>query len=126
MKAAVYARVSTVDQNTENQLIELRQYVAARKWTLTEYVDIGISGTKESRPRLDRLLKDARRRKFDALVVWRLDRLGRNLKHLLTVIDELQALGVPTEMSVLIAAVDVAAEDEYASGRSCWCSCPSS
>jgi DNA invertase Pin-like site-specific DNA recombinase len=75
MKAAVYARLSTPDQHTENQLMELRHYVTARRWSLTEYVDEGISGTKESRPMLDKLLKDARRRKFDALVVWRLDRL---------------------------------------------------
>jgi DNA invertase Pin-like site-specific DNA recombinase len=94
MKAAIYARVSTVDQNVENQFGELRQYVQARKWQSVEYADAGVSGTKESRPALDKLLKDARRRKFDVLVVWRLDRLGRNLKHLLMVIDELHALGI--------------------------------
>ncbi|PYR32440.1 MAG: resolvase [Acidobacteria bacterium] len=95
MKAAIYARVSTVDQEPENQLQELRRYVGARGWTGTEYVDRGVSGSKDRRPALDQLLTDARRRRFDVLVCWRLDRLGRNLKHLITLLDELQALGVP-------------------------------
>ncbi len=94
MTAAIYARVSTVDQEPENQLAELRRYVDARSWTAAEYVDHGVSGAKERRPALDRLLRDARRRRFDVLVCWRLDRLGRNLKHLVTLLDELQALGV--------------------------------
>ncbi len=93
-RAAVYARVSTVDQEPENQLQELRQYVQARSWTAQEYVDHGVSGTKDHRPALDRLVADARRRKVDTVVVWRLDRLGRSLKHLVTLLDELQALGV--------------------------------
>jgi DNA invertase Pin-like site-specific DNA recombinase len=90
----VYARVSTTDQNPENQLAELRRYVAARGWTAVEYVDRGVSGAKDRRPALDQLLTDAKRRRFDVLVCWRLDRLGRNLKHLITLLDELQALGV--------------------------------
>jgi DNA invertase Pin-like site-specific DNA recombinase len=94
MKAAIYARVSTVDQEPENQLQELRRYVGARAWSATEYVDRGVSGAKDRRPSLDRLLADARRRRFDVLVCWRLDRLGRNLKHLITLLDDLQALGV--------------------------------
>ncbi len=93
-RAAVYARVSTLDQEPENQLAELRQYVTARGWTAVEYVDHGISGAKERRPALDALLRDPRRRRFDVLVCWRLDRLGRSLKHLVTLLDELQALGV--------------------------------
>ncbi len=93
-RAAVYARVSTVDQEPENQLQELRQYVQARSWTAQEYVDHGVSGTKDHRPALDRLVADARRRKVDTVVVWRLDRLGRSLTHLVTLLDELQALGV--------------------------------
>ena len=93
-RAAIYARVSTLDQEPENQLDELRRYVQARGWTPTEYVDHGISGAKEKRPALDALVKDATRRKVDVLVCWRLDRLGRNLKHLVTLLDELQALGV--------------------------------
>src|SRR5438552_1390057 len=94
MKVAIYARVSTADQTTDNQLLELRQYVAARGWAATEYVDEGVSGTKDSRPALNRVLADARRRRFDALVCWKLDRLGRNLKHLMLLLDDLQALGV--------------------------------
>jgi DNA invertase Pin-like site-specific DNA recombinase len=94
MKAAIYARVSTVDQEPENQLQELRRYVQARGWTAVEYVDRGVSGAKDRRPALDQLLIDARRRRFDVLVCWRLDRLGRNLKHLITLLDELQVLGV--------------------------------
>jgi DNA invertase Pin-like site-specific DNA recombinase len=94
MKAAIYARVSTVDQEPENQLQELRRYVQARDWTAAEYVDRGVSGAKDRRPALDQLLTDARRRRFDVLICWRLDRLGRNLRHLITLLDELQALGV--------------------------------
>src|SRR5579862_209972 len=94
MKAAIYARVSTLDQEPENQLQELRRYVEARGWIVVEYVDRGVSGAKDRRPALDQLLADAQRRRFDVLVCWRLDRLGRNLKHLITLLDELQALGV--------------------------------
>ena len=94
MKAAIYARVSTLDQEPENQLAELRRYVEARGWTGTEYVDRGVSGAKDKRPALDRLVRDAKRRGFDVVVCWRLDRLGRNLKHLITLLDDLQALGV--------------------------------
>ena len=65
MKAAVYARVSTLDQEPENQLCELRRYVSARNWTASEYCDRGVSGAKDRRPALDDLLKDARRRRFD-------------------------------------------------------------
>jgi putative DNA-invertase from lambdoid prophage Rac len=94
MKAAIYARVSTLDQEPENQLQELRRYLQARAWPAVEYVDRGVSGAKNRRPALDQLLADARRRRFDVLVCWRLDRLGRNLKHLITLLEELQALGV--------------------------------
>jgi DNA invertase Pin-like site-specific DNA recombinase len=95
MRAAIYARVSTFDQEPENQLAELRRYVAVRDWAVVaEHVDRGISGTKERRPALDAMLADARRRRFDVLVVWRLDRLGRNLRHLILVLEVLKALGV--------------------------------
>ncbi len=93
-RAAIYARVSTLDQEPENQLAELRRYVQARGWTAVEFVDRGVSGAKDRRPALDRLIRDARRRRFDVLVCWRLDRLGRSLKHLITLLDDLQALGV--------------------------------
>jgi hypothetical protein len=84
MRAAIYARVSTFDQEPENQLQELRRYVEARGWTAAEYVDRGGSGAKDRRPALDDVIRDAKRRRFDVLVCWRLDRLGRNLKHLIT------------------------------------------
>ena len=76
MKAAVYARVSTLDQNADNQLFELRRYVGAGGWRITEYVDHGVSGAKESRPELNRLLRDAKKRQIDIVVCWRPDRLG--------------------------------------------------
>jgi DNA invertase Pin-like site-specific DNA recombinase len=87
--------VSTTDQTCENQLLELRRYCEARGWTIArEFVDTGVSGTKERRPALDDLVKDAKRRRFDVLVCWRLDRLGRNLRHLVTMLEDLQHLGV--------------------------------
>ena len=76
----------------ENQLAELRKYVKARGWSAHEYTDKGISGAKDQRPALDQLVRDAKRRKFDVLICWRLDRLGRSLKHLVTLLDELQLL----------------------------------
>jgi DNA invertase Pin-like site-specific DNA recombinase len=83
-----------LEQEPENQLAELRRYAEARGWTAVEYVDHGVSGAKDKRPALDALLKDAKRRKFDVVLCWRLDRLGRNLKHLITLLEELQILGV--------------------------------
>ena len=94
MKAAIYARVSTIDQTCENQLLDVRRYCEARGWTATEYVDTGISGAKDRRPALDALMADARRRQVDTVVVWALDRFGRNLRHLITAIEELNAAGV--------------------------------
>ena len=94
-RVAIYARVSTNEQTTENQLLELRAYVETRDWGLTrEYIDEGVSGAKDRRPALDQLLGDARRRRFDVVACWRLDRLGRNLRHLVTLLDELHALGI--------------------------------
>lgn len=94
MKAALYARVSTNEQSVENQLAETRRLAEVRGWSAVEYIDHAVSGTRESRPALDRLLKDAKRRRFDVLVVWRLDRLGRSLSHLVRLLDELTALGI--------------------------------
>jgi DNA invertase Pin-like site-specific DNA recombinase len=94
-RVAIYARVSTLDQQPENQLLELRRYAEARGWrVVAEHVDHGISGAKERRPALDALKADAKRRRIDAVLCWRLDRLGRNLRHLILLLDELQALGV--------------------------------
>src|ERR671915_530759 len=94
MRAALYFRTSTIDQSTENQAIELRAYAAARGWSAAEYNEHGVSGAKDRRPELDRLLADAKRRRFDVLVCWRLDRLGRNLRHLVILLEELRAVGV--------------------------------
>jgi DNA invertase Pin-like site-specific DNA recombinase len=94
MRAGIYARVSTHEQEPENQLAELRRYASARGWSVAEYVDRGVSGAKDRRPALDQLVADARRRRVDVVVCWRLDRLGRNLKHLILLLEELQALGV--------------------------------
>lgn len=94
MRAAVYARVSTFGQEPENQLQELRRYVEARGWSAVEFVDRGVSGAKDRRPALDQMLTDAKRRKFDVVVCWRLDRLGRNLRHLVTLLEDLQAVGI--------------------------------
>jgi DNA invertase Pin-like site-specific DNA recombinase len=93
-RLAIYARVSTADQNPDNQLLPLRAFVAARGWTATEYVDHGVSGAKEKRPALDALMKAARSRKVDVIAVAKLDRLARSVHHLLSVAKELEALGV--------------------------------
>ena len=93
-RVAIYARVSTIDQTCENQLLELRRYVEARDWTATEYEDTGVSGSKDRRPALDQLTADVRRHKVEAVVCWRLDRLGRNLRHLVLLLDEWQARGI--------------------------------
>ena len=94
-RAALYLKVSTIDQHPETQGIELRQFAKQRGYEIVEeYVDHGISGTKVRRPALDRLLKDAPRRKFDVVLVWSCDRLARSTKHFLTVLDELNELGI--------------------------------
>ena len=83
-----------IRQPSENQVAELQQYIEARGWTAREYVDEGVSGSTNRRPALDELLQDAKRRRFDVLVCWRLDRLGRNLRHLILFLEELQSLGI--------------------------------
>ena len=83
MRAGIYTRVSTSGQSVDNQLHELRSYVDARGWTVTEYTDV-ISGAKDRRPALDKMLRDARRRRLDSVVCWRLDRLGRSLRDLVS------------------------------------------
>jgi DNA invertase Pin-like site-specific DNA recombinase len=95
-RVAFYARVSTfAGQNPEMQLVELREYAARRGWQLTEeYVDHGVSGAKESRPALNRLMADAKQRKFDVVAVWKLDRFGRSVAHVVVALAELEALGI--------------------------------
>jgi len=97
IRAALYARCSTLDkgQDPELQLVPLREYCQRRGLTIIgEYVDNGISGSKDRRPQLDRLLESARKRQIDLIVVWKLDRFGRSLKQLVTALDELSSLGV--------------------------------
>ena len=96
-RAAIYVRVSTDRQTIENQLRELRQIAERRGWEVVhEYHDTGISGTKsrEARPGLDEMLKDAQRRRFDIVMAWAIDRLGRSLIDLLGTIQTLEACGV--------------------------------
>jgi DNA invertase Pin-like site-specific DNA recombinase len=96
VKVALYARVSTMNgQHPEMQLSELREYGARRGWQIiAEYVDEGVSGARERRPQLDRLMADAHRRKFDLIAVWKIDRFGRSLKHLVNALADLDSLGV--------------------------------
>lgn len=111
-RLALYARVSTTDQNAQMQLDELRALAGHRGWTLVgEYVDQGVSGTKTRRPELDRLLKDVHRGRVDAVAVWKLDRLARSVRHLVMLADDLRALGVD-----LISAQD-AIDTTSPSGR---------
>ena len=94
-RAALYMRVSTVDQHPENQLNELRHFASQRGFQIAEeYTDHGVSGTKSRRPALDKMLNDAHKRRFDVVVVWACDRLARSTKHFLQVLDELNELGV--------------------------------
>ena len=97
LKAAIYARVSTSNngQDPMVQVRELREYCERRGWTVAgEYVDVGISGTKEKRPELDRLMSDAHRRRFDAVVVWKFDRFARSVSHLLRALESFKAQGI--------------------------------
>src|ERR1035438_8553006 len=95
MRCALYARVSTTDQNCEMQLRELREYIARRDWKSGgEYVDHGFSGSKASRPALDRLMADAAKRKFDCIVVYKIDRFGRSVLNLNQQLAALTSHGV--------------------------------
>ena len=94
-RIAIYARVSTTDQSTDSQLLDLRRYVSERGWNIfKEYVDEGISGTKDSRPALNELMNDARKRRFDVVLVWRFDRFARSTKHLILALEEFKNLGI--------------------------------
>jgi DNA invertase Pin-like site-specific DNA recombinase len=95
MRVAIYARVSTTEQTADLQLDEFRDYAQRRGWPIVaEFIDEGVSGIKDSRPALDRMMKAARMREFDCLVVWKLDRLGRSLRHLVNTIADLESLGI--------------------------------
>jgi DNA invertase Pin-like site-specific DNA recombinase len=97
MRVGLYARVSTLNngQSPEMQLRELREYCQRRGWIIAgEYVDAGISGAKDSRPELNRLMADAHKRKFDVVCVWKFDRFARSVSHLLRALETFKALGI--------------------------------
>lgn len=102
IRAALYARVSTVngtvkgrEEDPELQLREQREFSQLRKWEIVDsYVDRGVSGAKDSRPELNRLMADARRRKFDVVLVWKFDRFARSTSHLLWALEEFKVLGI--------------------------------
>jgi len=102
VKTAIYARVSTRDQNPENQLIQLKEYVENNKdmELFGIYEDI-ISGVKDTRPDLDKLMIDARLHKFNHVVLWKVDRLGRSPLHMFQVIEEWKKLGISFTVTTL-------------------------
>jgi len=95
MKAAIYCRVSTTDQSTELQRNEITRYIESRGWDLHQvYDDVGKTGTNANRPEFKNLMNDARERKFDVLVIWKLDRLFRSLKGMVNSLTEFEELGI--------------------------------
>jgi DNA invertase Pin-like site-specific DNA recombinase len=103
-RVGLYCRVSTTGQTAENQLLALRAFATARGWTVTEFVDHGVSGAKEKRPALDALHAAARARKVDVIACVKLDRLARSVHHLVAMVREFEALGV--DLVVLDQAID--------------------
>ena len=93
-RAALYMRVSTVDQHPETQLLDLRQMAAQRGIEIVQEYTDRISGTKAKRPGLDQMMFDARRGRFDVVLVWASDRIARSVKHFLDVLDELNRLNI--------------------------------
>src|ERR1700674_2919205 len=95
MRVAIYGRVSTAEQNAAMQIEELRAYCGRRQWEIVEeFIGAGVSGSKESRPALNRLLADAKRRRFDTVLVYRYDRFARSLRQLVNALSEFDALGI--------------------------------
>jgi DNA invertase Pin-like site-specific DNA recombinase len=96
-RVAIYARVSTTNhgQDVSLQTRELEQFATARGWRLVDsYLDLGISGSKDKRPELDRLIADAHKRRFDVVIVWKFDRFARSVSHLLRALENFNALGI--------------------------------
>jgi DNA invertase Pin-like site-specific DNA recombinase len=94
-KVAIYVRVSTDEQSTEMQTSDLTRYCEQRGFKIyKEYSDQGVSGTKDKRPALDELMNDAKKRKFDVVLVWRFDRFARSTKHLVTALEDFKHLGI--------------------------------
>jgi len=94
MRVALYVRVSKLDQHPENQEIELRRYAEANNYEIVDIYEDRISGAKDTRPGLDRLMIDARSRKFKAVIIWKVDRLGRSVAHMAQVVQEWRNLGI--------------------------------
>ena len=95
MRAAIYCRVSTLDQHPETQLLDLQQLAAQRNLTVVQvYTDHGFSGAKSRRPGLDQMLYDAKRHQFDVVLVWAADRLARSVKHFVDILAELDHLKI--------------------------------
>ena len=94
-RIAIYARVSTDRQSTESQLNALREYAGKRAWAISkEYIDEGYTGSNTKRPAFTSMMADAKKRKFDVLLVYKLDRLSRSLKDLITTLDDLKSMGI--------------------------------
>ncbi len=94
-RAVIYARVSTLRQDESMQLNDLRELAKRHEWDIvTEYIDRGVSGSKESREELDKMMKDATRKKFDVVMVWKFDRFARSMKHLVTALEQFRILGI--------------------------------
>jgi len=91
---AFYARISTADQSCDPQLDDLRRYAKQRFEVVREYIDTGISGSQRHRPSLDTLMADARRKRFDVVLVWKFDRFARSLKHLIDSLEDFWTLGI--------------------------------
>jgi DNA invertase Pin-like site-specific DNA recombinase len=95
MDCALYCRVSTTDQDCAVQLRELREYASRRHWSVAaEYIDTGFSGVRASRPALDQLMAEAAQRRFDCVLVWKLDRFGRSVLHLNQQLAALTSYGI--------------------------------
>jgi DNA invertase Pin-like site-specific DNA recombinase len=93
-RVAIYTRVSTQDQSTKAQEKELREYATNRGWAITRHYTDTISGAKESRPGLDQLMADCKKRKADVVLVWKFDRFARSVPHLLRALETFEELGV--------------------------------
>lgn len=101
MKVAIYSRVSTIDQNPEFQTKELKRYVENKGWELIKFYEDKITGTKDTRPQLDKLMQDARQHKFNHVVVWKVDRIGRSALHTYQIVEEWRKLGISFTISTL-------------------------
>jgi DNA invertase Pin-like site-specific DNA recombinase len=101
LKVALYSRVSTIDQHPENHMVALRQYAKSMNYDVYSEYEDKTSGAKASRPALDLLMQDARKKSFDKVVVWSVDRLGRNVLHMLQTVEEWKHLGISFSVTTL-------------------------